>query len=70
MRGSYAFGPGLTFNPHGNGSSYQGFGWNGFSSRKGLAMAAWMEVLFNVIAYGGFIAVATYHRAPGNNSPE
>jgi hypothetical protein len=29
-----------------------------------------MEILINVIGYGGFIAVATYHRSPNENFPE
>jgi hypothetical protein len=28
-----------------------------------------MEILINVIGYAGFIAVATYHRSPGQRSP-
>ena len=27
-------------------------------------MPAWLEVLLNVIGYGGFIAIAMYHRSP------
>ena len=30
-------------------------------------MPAWMEILINVIGYGGFIAIATYHRSPNEN---
>ena len=33
-------------------------------------MPPWMEVLLNVIAYGGFIAIAVYHRSPGQDSPD
>jgi len=29
-----------------------------------------MEILINVIGYGGFIAVATYHRSPNENFPD
>jgi len=29
-----------------------------------------MEILINVIGYGGFIAVATYHRPPNENFPD
>ena len=32
-------------------------------------MPAWMELLLNVIAYGGFIAIATYHRRSSGNLP-
>ena len=31
-------------------------------------MTPWLELLLNVIAYAGFIAIATYHR-PTNNGP-
>ena len=31
---------------------------------KGVVMPVWMEILINVIGYGGFVAVATYHRSP------
>jgi hypothetical protein len=33
-------------------------------------MPPWMEVLLNVIAYGGFIVIAIYHRSPNKNSPD
>ena len=33
-------------------------------------MPAWMEILINVIGYGGFIAIATYHKSPGENFPD
>ena len=26
-------------------------------------MPVWMEILVNVIGYGGFIAIATFHKA-------
>jgi hypothetical protein len=29
-----------------------------------------MEILINVIGYGGFIAVATYHRSPDEKFPD
>jgi hypothetical protein len=29
-----------------------------------------MEILINVIGYAGFIAIATYHRSPGENLPD
>jgi hypothetical protein len=29
-----------------------------------------MEILINVIGYGGFIVVATYHRSPNENFPD
>ena len=33
-------------------------------------MPAWLEVLLNVIGYGGFIAIAMYHRSPSKKLPE
>lgn len=33
-------------------------------------MPAWMEILINVIGYAGFIAVATYHKSPGEKLPD
>ena len=32
-------------------------------------MPAWMELLLNVIGYGGFIAIATYHRRSSEKLP-
>jgi hypothetical protein len=29
-----------------------------------------MEILINVIGYAGFVAVATYHKAPGEKLPD
>jgi len=37
--------------------------------RKGSQMPLWMEVLLNVIAYVGFIAIAIYHRPSGDDLP-
>jgi len=36
---------------------------------KGVIMPAWMEILINLIGYGGFVAVGTYHRPPGDELP-
>jgi hypothetical protein len=33
-------------------------------------MPVWMEILINLIGYGGFVAVATYHRPSGSKLPE
>ena len=33
-------------------------------------MPAWMEILMNVIGYAGFIAIATYHKSPGEKLPD
>ena len=30
-------------------------------------MPAWLEVLLNVIGYGGFIVIAMYHRSSDNS---
>ena len=32
-------------------------------------MPAWLEVLLNVIGYGGFIAIAMYHRQLPERDP-
>ena len=29
-------------------------------------MPAWIEILINLIGYGGFVAVATYHPSRGD----
>ena len=33
-------------------------------------MPVWLEVLLNVIGYGGFIVIAMYHRPSGKKLPE
>jgi hypothetical protein len=33
-------------------------------------MPAWMEILLNVIAYAGFIGIATYHKSPSKDLPD
>lgn len=33
-------------------------------------MPVWMEILINVIGYGGFIAIATYHRSSRKKLPD
>lgn len=33
-------------------------------------MPPWMEILVNLIFYAGFVAVAIYHRPPGEKPPE
>lgn len=33
-------------------------------------MPVWMEVLINVIGYGGFVAIATCHRSPRKKLPD
>ena len=32
-------------------------------------MSLWLELLLNVIAFAGFLAIATYHRPAKNGSP-
>jgi hypothetical protein len=46
----------------------------GGSSRTALPQEAqqmplWMEVLLNVVAYAGFVAIATYHKPSGDDLP-
>ena len=41
-----------------------------FIMREKCVMPVWMEILINVIGYAGFIAIATYHRSPGENLPD
>ena len=31
-------------------------------------MPAWLEILINLIGYGGFIAIAMYHRSPSEKA--
>ena len=33
-------------------------------------MPVWLEVLLNLIGYGGFIAIAMYHRSSSDKLPE
>jgi len=33
-------------------------------------MPVWIEILINLIGYGGFIALAHYHRSPTDKFPE
>jgi len=33
-------------------------------------MPVWLEILINVTGYAGFLAVATFHRSPGNKLPD
>jgi hypothetical protein len=33
-------------------------------------MPVWLEIAINVIGYAGFIAIANYHRSPGNKLPD
>jgi hypothetical protein len=33
-------------------------------------MPVWLDILINLVGYGGFIAIATYHRSPGEEPPE
>jgi hypothetical protein len=32
-----------------------------FSVERGLRMASWLELLLNIIGYGGFVILATWH---------
>jgi hypothetical protein len=33
-------------------------------------MPMWMEILINVIGYGGFVAIANCNKSHGENAPE
>ena len=33
-------------------------------------MPVWLEILLNVIFFAGFIAIAKYHKAPGEKLPD
>ncbi len=33
-------------------------------------MPVWIEIVLNLVGYGGFVALATYHRAPDGQPPE
>ena len=37
---------------------------------EGRPMPVWLEVLLNLIGYGGFIAIAMYHRSSSDKLPE
>ena len=37
---------------------------------EGSPMPVWLEVLLNLIGYGGFIAIAMYHRSSSDKLPE
>jgi len=41
-----------------------------FQGKVCRVMPVWMEILINVIGYAGFIAVATYHKSPGEKFPD
>jgi hypothetical protein len=34
-----------------------------------MAMPVWLEILINIIGYGGFIAIAMYHRSSSEKLP-
>ena len=38
--------------------------------RERCAMPEWLELLLNVIAFAGFIAIAKYHKSRGKNLPD
>lgn len=33
-------------------------------------MPIWLEILINIIGYGGFVAIAMYHRSSSEKLPE
>jgi hypothetical protein len=38
-------------------------------ARTRVAMSPWLELLLNVMAFAGFLAVATYHRPVKGDGP-
>ena len=42
----------------------------GFVPERGALMPPWVELLLNVIAFAGFIAIAKYHKSRGGNLPD
>jgi len=40
------------------------------SPERGAPMPAWLELLLNVIAFAGFIAIAKYHKSRKENLPD
>ena len=41
-----------------------------FTLGERCVMPVWIEILINLIGYGGFIAIAHYHRSPADKFPE
>jgi hypothetical protein len=35
-----------------------------------MGMPVWLEILINIIGYGGFVAIAMYHRSSSEKLPE
>ena len=42
----------------------------GKMTKEGGSMPVWVEVLLNLIGYGGFVAIAIYHRSSSEKLPE
>jgi hypothetical protein len=42
----------------------------GMMTKEGGSMPVWVEVLLNLIGYGGFVAIAMYHRSSSEKLPE
>jgi hypothetical protein len=42
--------------------------YGGILTKEVFAMSPWLELLLNVIAFAGFIAIATYHRPEKNGA--
>jgi hypothetical protein len=40
-----------------------------FSAERGVHMASWLELLLNIIGYGGFVILATWHPRSGTEDP-
>jgi hypothetical protein len=51
------------------GTKTQPAGLSSLQSEVGV-MPAWMELLLNVMAFAGFIGIATYHKRPNGKLPD
>jgi hypothetical protein len=38
--------------------------------QRGFVMPIWLEILLDAIGYGGFVAIAVFHRPSGEKEPE
>jgi hypothetical protein len=36
---------------------------------KGYGMPVWLDILINIMGYGGFVAIAMYHRTSSDELP-
>jgi hypothetical protein len=54
---------------HGLGAGTEHDLWAYDVAGGGMAMPVWLEILINVIGYGGFVAIAMYHRSSSEKLP-